>query len=119
MDSAGFFSADTLHLITPYPAWKIVVGNPEDTLFGYPKIGFGVFYKNDFMIDFRGNKSNRRAKYQGKVILNNSGKTFHLDFYEMNPKISTDDMDEWTKYAPLNYKVLKFSTAEILLVKIL
>jgi hypothetical protein len=113
-DSTGFFSQDTLRFITPYPMWKIVAGNPGDTLHTYPVLLFEK--KDEFKLQLP--RSARNAEcYQGKFKAKNSRKSLALDLYRLDPEKPSDFFEDWIKDKTLQYRVIDFSTANLTLVK--
>jgi hypothetical protein len=121
-DSAGFFSADTLHFITPYPMWKIVIGDLGDTLDRHPKIQFGLFQKNRFAISFLVNGRNTGHYYtnrlDGMFSVNRKTKTMSLDFYLFDEAKGSDDIDDWIKGDSKKYRILEFTKTTLVLVKL-
>lgn len=115
INSAGFFSADTLHFITPYPMWEIVVGNEGDSLREqeYPNIHFGDFYKNEFRFEL-----SRRKTYYGKFSIKDHYHLLCLDFYKEDPDNPGDDLGSWIKDFTKNYSIIQFSRESFTLVRI-
>lgn len=138
LDSAAFFSADTLRFVNPHPGNFQVTsytnGIPDkddgmDTLHLHPQLIFGTFQKNQFGIhlDWKVDTIHLTGcidrawgcgkTLYGKFYLEKKTKIITLDFYDMDMAHPSDYIDTWIKYDTKKYRVVELTKRNLVLVK--
>jgi hypothetical protein len=134
VDSAAFFSTDTLRFYSPQ--LKFFDNKPQfghwqkecDSLKQRPQMKFGWFQKNEFTIELNWNDSflvNGPAlghyytnRLDGMFSVNRKTKIMSLDFYLFDEAKASDDIDDWIKGDSKKYRILEFTKTTLVLVKL-